>query len=59
MLTVLEGRLTLSVYGGSHVLEVDDAVVFSADRPHKYANHGDVPLRFTMVVTEPRETPDR
>ncbi|AWS46345.1 helix-turn-helix domain-containing protein [Streptosporangium sp. 'caverna'] len=59
MLTVLEGRLTLSVYGGSHVVETDDAVVFSADRPHKYANEGDVPLRFMMVVTEPRETPDR
>jgi transcriptional regulator with XRE-family HTH domain len=59
MLTVLEGRLTLSVYGGSHVVETDDAIVFSADRPHKYANEGDVLLRFMMVVTEPRETPDR
>jgi transcriptional regulator with XRE-family HTH domain len=59
MLTVLEGRLTLSVYGGSHVVETDDAIVFSADRPHKYANEGDAPLRFMMVVTEPRETPDR
>ncbi|MFF3439837.1 helix-turn-helix domain-containing protein [Streptosporangium sp. NPDC002721] len=59
MLTVLEGRLTLSVYGKSHVAEVGDAVVFSADRPHKYANEGDTPLRFMMVVTEPRETPDR
>ena len=59
MLTVLEGRLTLSVYGGSHVVETDDAVLFSADRPHRYANEGDVPLRFMMVVTEPRETPDR
>ncbi|GAA3092275.1 helix-turn-helix domain-containing protein [Streptosporangium carneum] len=59
MLTVLEGELTLSVYGGSHVIGVDDAVVFSADRPHKYANRGEVPLRFVMVVTEPRETPDQ
>jgi transcriptional regulator with XRE-family HTH domain len=59
MLTVLEGRLTLSVYGGSHVVETDDAIGFSADRPHKYANEGDVLLRFMMVVTEPRETPDR
>ncbi|MFJ2031881.1 helix-turn-helix domain-containing protein [Streptosporangium sp. NPDC087985] len=59
MLTVLEGELTLSVYGRSHVLRVDDAVVFSADRPHRYANSGDVPLRFTMVVTEPQETPDQ
>ncbi|WP_406312464.1 XRE family transcriptional regulator [Streptosporangium sp. NBC_01639] len=59
MLTVLAGELTLSVYGASHVVRVDDAVVFSADRPHRYANHGDVPLRFTMVVTEPQGTPDQ
>ncbi|WP_440101524.1 helix-turn-helix domain-containing protein [Streptosporangium sp. H16] len=59
MLTVLEGRLTLSVYGKSHIVEAGDAVVFSADRPHRYANEGDTPLRFMMVVTEPRETPDR
>lgn len=59
MLTVVEGRLTLSVYGKSHLVEEGDAVVFSADRPHKYANEGDTPLRFMMVVTEPRETPDR
>ncbi|MFB9676222.1 helix-turn-helix domain-containing protein [Streptosporangium vulgare] len=59
MLTVLEGRLTLSVYGKSHIAEEGDAVVFSADRPHRYANEGDTPLRFMMVVTEPRETPDR
>ncbi|WP_436760147.1 helix-turn-helix domain-containing protein [Streptosporangium sp. V21-05] len=59
MLTVLEGRLTLSVYGKSHLAETGDAVVFSADRPHRYANEGDTPLRFMMVVTEPRETPDR
>lgn len=59
MLTVLAGELTLSVHGASHVVRVDDAVVFSADRPHRYANHGDVPLRFTMVVTEPQGTPDQ
>lgn len=59
MLTVLEGELTLSVYGVSHVVAVDDAVVFSADRPHKYANQGKIPLRFMMVVTEPRGTPDQ
>ncbi|MEU1876059.1 XRE family transcriptional regulator [Streptosporangium sp. NPDC020072] len=59
MLTVIEGELTLSVYGGSHVVGVDDAVVFRADRPHRYSNNGQVPLRFTMVVTEPKETPDQ
>ncbi|GGL39597.1 helix-turn-helix domain-containing protein [Planomonospora parontospora] len=59
MLTVLEGELTLTVYGRSHVVGADGAVVFSADRPHRYANEGEGPLRFVMVVTEPRETPDR
>ncbi|MBG0832359.1 helix-turn-helix transcriptional regulator [Planomonospora sp. ID67723] len=58
MLTVLEGELTLTVYGRSHVVGTDGAVVFSADRPHRYANGGQGPLRFVMVVTEPRETPD-
>ncbi|OPG14494.1 helix-turn-helix domain-containing protein [Microbispora sp. GKU 823] len=58
MLTVLEGRLTLTVYGRSHVVGPGDAVVFSADRPHRYANEHDEPLRFVMVVTEPPEPPD-
>ncbi|GAA3124179.1 XRE family transcriptional regulator [Planomonospora alba] len=59
MLTVLEGELTLTVYGRSHVIGADGAVLFSADRPHRYANEGSGPLRFVMVVTEPRETPDQ
>ncbi|MET8161550.1 XRE family transcriptional regulator [Sphaerisporangium sp. NPDC005289] len=59
MLTVLSGELTLSVYGSSHVLKKDDAVLFSADRPHRYANEGGEALRFVMVVTEPREALDR
>ncbi|GGL20671.1 hypothetical protein Sme01_74120 [Sphaerisporangium melleum] len=36
-----------------------DAVLFSADRPHRYANEGDEALRFIMVVTEPREALDQ
>ncbi|MFC6082075.1 helix-turn-helix domain-containing protein [Sphaerisporangium aureirubrum] len=59
MLTILEGELSLSVYGKRHVIRRDEAVLFSADRPHRYANEGDAPLRFIMVVTEPRETPDQ
>ncbi|MET8143868.1 XRE family transcriptional regulator [Sphaerisporangium sp. NPDC005288] len=59
MLTVLSGELTLSVYGSSHVLKKDDAVLFSADRPHRYANEGGGALRFVMVVTEPREALDQ
>lgn len=55
MLTVLEGELTLTVYGKSHVVDSDAAVVFCADRPHRYANSGESELRFVMVVTEPPE----
>ncbi|GAA2808217.1 MULTISPECIES: helix-turn-helix domain-containing protein [Nonomuraea] len=58
MLWVLSGELTLSVYGQSHAVATGDAVVFSADRPHRYANQGEDELRMVMVVSEPRETPD-
>jgi transcriptional regulator with XRE-family HTH domain len=56
MLTVLEGELTLTVHGKSHVIGEDDAVLFTADRPHRYANHGTEELRLIMAVAEPRET---
>ncbi|WP_084772454.1 helix-turn-helix domain-containing protein [Nonomuraea candida] len=56
MLTVLEGELTLTVYGKGHVIGKDDAVLFTADRPHRYANRGEGDLRFVMVVAEPRQT---
>ncbi|TDD44792.1 XRE family transcriptional regulator [Nonomuraea terrae] len=59
MLTVLDGELTLSVHGRSHVIGQGDAVLFTADRPHRYANAGPADLRFVMVVAEPRETQDQ
>lgn len=59
MLTVLEGELTLVLQGRSHVIGKDDAVLFTADRPHRYANEGDRELRLVMVVAEPREAPDQ
>ena len=59
MLTVLAGELTLTVYGKSYAIGTDEAVLFTADRPHRYANEGDAELRFIMVVTEPAELPDR
>ncbi|MER5322241.1 hypothetical protein [Streptosporangium roseum] len=43
---MLEGELTLSVYGKGHVVQVGDAVVRGADRPQGHADRGDVPLRF-------------
>jgi transcriptional regulator with XRE-family HTH domain len=59
MVTVLEGELTLTVYGRSYAIKTDDAVLFTADRPHRYANQGPDPLRLVMVVAEPREAPDQ
>ncbi|SDJ63421.1 Transcriptional regulator, contains XRE-family HTH domain [Nonomuraea maritima] len=59
MLTVLDGELTLTVYGKSHVVGKDAAVMFTADRPHRYANEGEEELRFVMVVAEPREAHDQ
>ncbi|GGO65214.1 helix-turn-helix domain-containing protein [Nonomuraea cavernae] len=59
MLTVLAGELTLTVYGRSHLIRTDAAVVFTADRPHRYANNGPDELRLIMVVAEPREAPDQ
>ncbi|NRQ33300.1 helix-turn-helix transcriptional regulator [Nonomuraea sp. NN258] len=59
MLTVLSGELTLTVYGKSHTIRQDDAVLFTADRAHRYANQGEQELRFIMMVAEPREAPDQ
>ncbi|MDA0637685.1 XRE family transcriptional regulator [Nonomuraea sp. MCN248] len=59
MLTVLDGELTLTVYGKSHVVRAGDAVLFTADRAHRYANAGAGELRFIMVVAEPREAADQ
>lgn len=59
MLTVLEGTLTLVVDGRSNVVCADDAVLFSADRPHRYANEGAEEVRFVLVVAEPLVTPDQ
>lgn len=59
LLAVLSGELTLSLYGKSHVVRKDEAVLFHADRPHRYGNEGEEEVRFVMVVTEPRDTPDR
>ncbi|MFI6815545.1 helix-turn-helix domain-containing protein [Nonomuraea sp. NPDC050328] len=55
MLTVLDGELTLTVHGRTHTITEGDALLFTADRPHRYANTGSQPLRFTMVVVEPKE----
>ena len=53
MLHVLEGRLRLSVGSETWDLGPGDAALFSADRPHVYANTGSVPTRFQMVGVMP------
>jgi transcriptional regulator with XRE-family HTH domain len=59
LLAVLEGVLTLTVDGTAHRAAAGEAVLFSADRQHRYANDGDTDTRIVMVVTEPADTPDR
>ncbi|MEV4888397.1 helix-turn-helix domain-containing protein [Nonomuraea sp. NPDC050547] len=59
MITVLRGELTLTVYGKSHRVGTDDAALFTADRPHRYANDGTEEVRMIMVVAEPRVVHDQ
>ena len=53
VLYVQKGQLTLSIEGDRHRAKATDALMFQADRPHRYANEGAGRLRFLMVVTEP------
>ena len=53
VLTVEAGVLEVDVDGGAHRAGPGESVAFRADRPHRYANGGDDPLRFVMVVTQP------
>lgn len=52
VLFVLDGVLALQVGDDRRVLGVDDAVVFEAHAPHRYANEAAVPVRFIMVVLQ-------
>ncbi|MGH3824462.1 MAG: cupin domain-containing protein [Pseudonocardiaceae bacterium] len=52
VLFVLAGELALSVGDERRVLRVDDAVVFEAHAPHRYANKAGVSVRFIMVVLQ-------
>ena len=54
MLYIIAGRLTLEVDGERYQAETGDAVVFDADRDHRYANEeAQHPLRMLMVVATP------
>ncbi|HMA46597.1 MAG TPA: cupin domain-containing protein, partial [Frankiaceae bacterium] len=57
LLTVVDGVLTLTVGGERHRVEVGDGVLFDGGRPHRYANDGPAPLRFTLAVHAPVPSP--
>jgi transcriptional regulator with XRE-family HTH domain len=57
LLHVREGRITLEVADASFTLDAGDAVVFSGDVAHAYANPGPQPATFALAVLEPRVGP--
>jgi transcriptional regulator with XRE-family HTH domain len=57
-LVVVDGALEMAIAGDRHQLAAGDAILFDADVPHEYWNHGQVPLRMYLVMTyEFREPP--
>jgi transcriptional regulator with XRE-family HTH domain len=53
MAWVESGTLTLTVAGQRHAVGAGQCARFPGSRPHRYANEGQEPLRFTMVVVIP------
>lgn len=53
LLQVHEGTVTLDVADQSVTLESGDAVAFSGEVAHSYANPGPQPARFSLAVFEP------
>ena len=53
VLSVLTGRLALRVGTSELELATGDTVLFEAHAPHRYADAGAEPVRFTMVVVQP------
>ncbi|TSD62865.1 cupin domain-containing protein [Aeromicrobium piscarium] len=54
LLQVIEGRITVEVDGEVYALSIGDALTFTGDVPHAYANTGDALARFGLAVFEPR-----
>jgi transcriptional regulator with XRE-family HTH domain len=50
---VQQGTIVVTVAGQSVTLSVGDAVAFSGDVAHAYANPGPQPARFSLAVFEP------
>jgi transcriptional regulator with XRE-family HTH domain len=53
LLAVLSGTLTLEVDGAEHRVEAGGAVLFDADRPHRYRNAHKRTLDLVLVVVQP------
>jgi transcriptional regulator with XRE-family HTH domain len=53
LVQVLAGTVTVQVADQIVTLQVGDAVSFSGDLPHSYANHDAEPARFSLAVFEP------
>jgi transcriptional regulator with XRE-family HTH domain len=53
LLYVIAGELTLAVGSEAHTLQAGDAVMFRADREHRYSNGSEAPTRFALVVSMP------
>jgi transcriptional regulator with XRE-family HTH domain len=53
MIWVESGTVTLTVAGERHAVGPGQSARFPAGRPHRYANEGAEPARFTMVVVIP------
>jgi transcriptional regulator with XRE-family HTH domain len=58
LIAVLAGTLTLGVGDSDHVVATGGAVLFDADRPHRYRNLGPTALDLVLVVVQP-PTPER
>jgi transcriptional regulator with XRE-family HTH domain len=58
LIAVLTGTLTLEVGGTDHPVVAGGAVLFDADRPHRYRNVEPTPLDLILVVVQP-PTPER
>jgi quercetin dioxygenase-like cupin family protein len=54
LLFVNAGALTVTAGAVSETVERQEALVFSADVPHRYANEQDEDVVFMMIVVEPR-----
>jgi transcriptional regulator with XRE-family HTH domain len=53
LIAVLAGTLTLDVDDTAHRVEAGGAVMFDADRPHRYRNAHKRPLDMVLVVVQP------